>query len=67
MEVRMEKKERQESKTKYEQALKKLRESGLVVEDVTQEGAVESFLGGIRPPSSVPEDEDDGDSANPAS
>ena len=56
----MEKKEQQESRTKYEQALKKLRESGLPVND----GSIFAFIGGVRRPSSVPaQDQDDGDSA----
>jgi hypothetical protein len=65
MEVSMEKKKQQESRTKYEQALKKLRESGLHVEDRTEEGAVEIFVGGVSPPSSVPptNEEDDPDSS----
>jgi hypothetical protein len=48
MEVRVEKKE-QESETKYEEALEKMRQSGLIVEDVTEDTAVEIFVGGVRP------------------
>jgi hypothetical protein len=47
--VCMKENEQQASKAKYEEALEKLRESGLVVEDVTEDGAVEIFVGGVRP------------------
>jgi hypothetical protein len=51
----MEKKEQQESKTKYEQALKKLRESGLKVTNLADKGIKSiGFIGGVRRPSSVP-------------
>jgi hypothetical protein len=48
MEVRVEKKE-QESETKYEEALEKMRQSGLIVEDVTEDTAGEIFVGRVRP------------------
>jgi hypothetical protein len=63
MEVRMEKKEQQESKARYEEAIRKLRESGLQVNDRTEDGSMFGFIGGVSRPSSVPaQDEDDGDS-----
>jgi hypothetical protein len=48
----MKEKKQQESKTNYEQALKKLRESGLQVEDKTEDGSMFGFIGGVRRPSS---------------
>jgi hypothetical protein len=45
----MKENEQQESRTKYEQALEKLRESGLQVEDKTEDGSVFGFIGGVRP------------------
>jgi hypothetical protein len=60
----MKEKEQQESKTKYVQALKKLRESGLQVEDRTEDGSMFGFIGGVRRPSAVlAQEEDDSDSA----
>ena len=50
----MEKKKQQESRRKYEEAIKKLRESGLKVTDRTEDGSMFGFIGGVRPPSSVP-------------
>jgi hypothetical protein len=49
----MKENEQQESKSEVRGSIEKLRESGLVVEDVTEDGAVEIFVGGVRPPSSV--------------
>jgi hypothetical protein len=43
----MKENERQEPKARYNKALGKLRNSGLVVEDVVEEGAVEIFVGGV--------------------
>jgi hypothetical protein len=52
-----------ESKAKYEEALKKLRDSGLQVEDRTEDGSMFGFIGGVRPPSSVPaQDQNNADS-----
>jgi hypothetical protein len=63
MEVRVKKEEQQESKAKFEQALKKLRESGLQVVDRTEDGSMFGFIGGVRPSSSIPaQEEDDSDS-----
>jgi hypothetical protein len=62
----MKEKEQQESKRKYEEALEKLRKSGLLVEDVTNKGVVEIFVGGVKPPSSVPpQEQNDDDSPKP--
>jgi hypothetical protein len=59
----MKEKEQQKSKAKFEQALRKLRESGLQVNDRTEDGSMFGFIGGVRRPSSVfAPDEDDGDS-----
>jgi hypothetical protein len=60
----MNEKKQQESTTKYQQAIKELRESGLQVEDRTEDGSMFGFIGGVRRPSSIPaQDEDDGDSS----
>ena len=57
------KEKEQQPRTKYEQALNKLRESGLQVEDRTEDGSMFVFIGGVKPPSFVPvQDENDGDS-----
>jgi hypothetical protein len=61
MEVRMEKKKQQDSKAKFEEAIERIRKSGLKVANLVDRGIKSiGFIGGVRRPA---HDEDDGDSA----
>jgi hypothetical protein len=61
----MKEKERQDARRKYEQAIKKLLDSGLKVTNLADKGIKSiGFIGGVRHPRSVPipaKDEDDAD------
>jgi hypothetical protein len=68
MEVCVKENEQQESRRKYDEAIKKLRGSGLKVEDKTEKGSMFAFIGGVRRPSSVlAQEEDDSESRTPIS
>jgi len=59
-----EKQKEQDSWTKYQEALRKLEDSGLTVIDRTKQDSLFGFIGGIRRLSSISaQDDDDGGSA----